>query len=908
MSNALRISAILTVALIGLPASSMADTPWKEGFEGPETSWRESGSDAQYRIVRHERMHEGARSGSGCETVVVEGSMGTYVHLEHPVGRPPVIDELRPSLWVRADRAGLQLAARVVLPRTPDPRTGSPVSTLILGSAYTEVGSWQQLVLDELPQRLARQVRALRMELGPSVDGREAFVDAVVLNVYGGPGVTTTWIDDLEVAGHVGAQRSEPTRETTPARVIPMDPYAQAAGNVAGATRPPVALSGGVLTVDGRPFLPRAVEYRGEPTEQLGQMGFNALWLETAPSSALLDEVNRLGLWLICPPPDSLHQAADPADPAEAAARFAIGPEYDAVLVWHLGRNLTAADLETTRQRIDRVRAADGRRGRPILCGAASDLRGYSRYADILLLDRRPLGSSLELRDYGLWVQRQPRLARPGTPVWTTVQTQPSAALYEQLAALEPQRRPPTSLPYEQIGLLAQTALGAGSRGLLFLTESDFLESDAKTQRRAMALELVNAHLSLLEPWAATGSIQASIESGHRDLVGSILRVNRSRLVIPLWSSAAAQYVPDWPTSSTLSMVVPGVPESANAYEIGPGGLVSTKHQRVTGGLQLTLDEFGLWSSVVLAQDPLLVSRLGGRATELGPRAAQLCRDLTADALRQVNEIERQLPTGSIPAESAARAREAHEHLRRADASLAASEPRQAIEASRQAMRILGILQRRQWEAAAAMLNSPVTSPGACSFATLPWHWRLGARIEASQYGRNQLPGGDFERLELLLQTGWQHRERHVEGCRSAVDLAVEAARSGEKGLRLAVRPEDPDSPPAVVESPPVWIVSPGVAVEAGQLMVIHGYAKIPKAVDGSVDGLMVFDSLSGEILAERIGRTKGWQPFTLFRVAPRSGSLRVTFALTGLGEAYLDDVTIRPLHHAAPPATARLP
>ena len=34
------------------------------------------------------------------------------------------------------------------------------------------------------------------------------------------------------------------------------------------------------------------------------------------------------------------------------------------------------------------------------------------------------------------WVRRQPLLARPGTPVWTTVQTQPNEALRQQLIAL----------------------------------------------------------------------------------------------------------------------------------------------------------------------------------------------------------------------------------------------------------------------------------------------------------------------------------------------------------------------------------------------------------------------------------------------------------------------------------------
>ncbi len=830
--------------------------------------------------------------------------MGTHVHFEHAAGRPPVIDELRPSVWVRADRAGLQLAARIVFPHTPDPRSGAPVSTLVHGSAYTTVGRWQQLFVDDLPQRVARQVRVLRAELGIPVDGREPFVEAVVLNVYGGPGVTNTWIDDLEIAGHVGGHA------TGEGGLPPIDAAhlaPQAASEAAPTARPPVALSGGVLSVDGRAFFPRAVQYRGEPLEQLHRLGMNAIWLDSPPSSSLLADAARLGLWVICPPPNSLDQTPDAP---EVTGPFEIGPEYDPVLAWFLGRGLTAADLEATRLRVEKVRAADRKRGRPIVCGPVSNLRGFSRHVDILLLDRRPIGSSLELRDYGLWIQRQPRLARPGTPIWTTVQTQPSASLFEQLATLEPEQTPPTAISHEQVALLAHTALGAGSRGLLFLTESDLLGADRDTRQRSMVLELLNSELALLEPWVAIGTLQASIEASRRELAGSVLRVNRSRLVLPLWLSAAAQYAPDHAPTPTVSLVVPGVPEAVNAYEILPGGLGSTKHRRVTGGMQLTLDGFGLWSSVVLAQDALLVSQLGSRVAEIGPRVARLTRDLAAEELNTVAQVERQLPANSVPAtEMQTRLREAKSYVQQADAHLAAREYQLAIRAARNTMRAVRALKRRHWEAAAKVLSSPVTSPGACSFASLPWHWRMGDRIQASQYGPNQLAGGDFEQLELLLQAGWQHMEHRVDGCRTAVELADEASRSGQTGLRMTAEPEDPDNPPAVVETPPVWVVTPPIPVEAGQLVVIHGYARVPRPIAGSVDGLLIFDSLSGESLAERIGRTRGWQAFTLFRIAPRSGSFRVTFALTGLGEASIDDVSIRTLHQLATPlATVRLP
>jgi len=110
-----------------------------------------------------------------------------------------------------------------------------------------------------------------------------------------------------------------------------------------------------------------------------------------------------------------------------------------------------------------------------------------------------------------------------------------------------------------------------------------------------------------------------------------------------------------------------------------------------------------------------------------------------------------------------------------------------------------------------------------------------------------------------------------------------------------------------VVEAPPVWMTSPPVAVEAGQLIQISGWVHITKPITGSVDGLMVFDSISGEDLGERIGQTDGWQWFNLYRVAPRSGQVTVTFALTGLGEARVDDVMVQTLAPSAA-AVTRLP
>ena len=73
----------------------------------------------------------------------------------------------------------------------------------------------------------------------------------------------------------------------------------------------------------------------------------------------------------------------------------------------------------------------------------------------------------------------------------------------------------------------------------------------------------------------------------------------------------------------------------------------------------------------------------------------------------------------------------------------------------------------------------------------------------------------------------------------------------------------------------------------------------MPQRVVGSGDGLMIIDSLTGEALAERIEQAADWQPFRLVRACPRASSLVVTFALSGLGEAWLDDVSVQTLDAA---------
>jgi hypothetical protein len=110
---------------------------------------------------------------------------------------------------------------------------------------------------------------------------------------------------------------------------------------------------------------------------------------------------------------------------------------------------------------------------------------------------------------------------------------------------------------------------------------------------------------------------------------------------------------------------------------------------------------------------------------------------------------------------------------------------------------------------------------------------------------------------------------------------------------------------PQIVARPLVWITSPPVSVTKGQLLEISGQARVEEPIVGNNEGLEIVDSLGGPELALRVGAAEDWRPFRMIRGVPETSDMTVTFALTGLGTACVDAVTIRPLER---PSARRLP
>jgi hypothetical protein len=205
----------------------------------------------------------------------------------------------------------------------------------------------------------------------------------------------------------------------------------------------------------------------------------------------------------------------------------------------------------------------------------------------------------------------------------------------------------------------------------------------------------------------------------------------------------------------------------------------------------------------------------------------------------------------------------------------------------------LAKVRRGHWEQTAGAFPSPASSPCVARFGTLPVHWKFAQRLQRNNWGPSALAAGDMESLSQLLQAGWKQQRDVPSGVQADVGLSLASPHGGRTALRMHAWAESGDKAPAALERAPLWITSSPVPVRQGQLVRIHGWVQVPRPLAACREGLLIFDSMTGPALGERVFATSGWREFTLYRAVPENGELRVTIALTGLGEASLDDLSM---------------
>ena len=860
-------------------------------------TWQLVAADAPVRGT-HAVVEDGGRLQQPVDRFVVDAAPGTRPRIEMPVGPAAVIDEFQASVWIRANRPDIRLVARVVLPRFISRKTGRPLDLLIPGPGSREVGRWEQLAIDRLPTALARRLPALLLEHGTGGDLAGAAITHLLLDLQPQPGRHEIDVEAAVIEGNVTlpAGPEQLGSHTRDPRVVP----ASAELPVADATDPPAGLSSGVIDVAGVPFFPRAIEHRGEPLATLAGLGFNCVRLFEPATRELLVEARQAGMWVICPPlplPD-----VDVRDPTPAP----VLRNWDRVLMWDLGSGLAEADVEPLAERSRRVKECDLLRpNRPVIAAADSAARGVSRHVDMLVARRAVLGTSLELGDYLGWLRERPRLARPGTPLLATLATEIDAKAARQAALLAGVGSNGLAVDPESLSLASLTAVAAGVRGIFYSSSRRIDGSDTESRARAAAVRETNLRLAMLEPWGAAGRFSAPAQTSSPDVQAFVLEAARARMVL-VWRAApgaqicARRYDGAVPLpNAALTVLVPGVPEAHQAWEVAPGGLRPLAQRRGTGGVIVTLDDFATHALILISGEPAVTAHVQAKLRETLPAEVAATRTTTALVLAAAARVLEQAPAralGNLPvAEMLGAARQAAVD---AEAVLAA-DPAAAATRYRRAAAIAGQFERLVWERGVQGTGSIIAltaSPLAVSDATLVEQWRFTEAIDAATPGAGLLAGGGMERVEDLAAEGWRHFAQPGPDIRTKVEVVRDGAFAGIGSLLLAATPTAADAAPIVVETPPVWVTTPPLRAPAGKLLEISARVWVPEPIRGSVDGLLVFDSLGGPALADRVRATRDWRQVTLYRIVPPETEepLVVTFALTGLGRALVDEVSVR--------------
>jgi hypothetical protein len=882
-------AAIAQEGPVAPPRSRLSDSApptlsaFKDGFEAGRASWVREETEATARILAHDRSAKEAHEGEQSEHLAFEAGPGSALYYSYALPKIPVTGELRVSLSLRSTQQNPQLLARIMLPDEKDPKTGEPTPIMVAGTIYKTPGRWQRLELTDITRLIEEQARILRSATRKPVRTGGAYLDRLVLNVYGGPGSVDLYIDDLVIA--------PVPRELAAARQP--EAAAPAPGNPASPPTPPrsnpgAARSGDRFRLeDGRltrrdpgtgqwsDWVFNLVDAPGADLDALLRSGFDMLEVPFGSKPEVINDASSRGFAVMA---DLSSLLADPKLGADRVVEDAIAwPSAEQVGFWYLGEGLgDAIEEEARRRERDRYRGIIGGLSRAAKARGASapsaaivsgNLAEFAKGQNAvglvgIPLDRQGWGSCQDpWESYQYLSQRRQLIALDDARAlfWSWL---PATAPDWARTALWGQDSPPAwGLPQvqpEQVRLYAYAALMAGQRGLGYRGNAELTRESGRG--RLLEMSFLNAEAQLLSaiiarqerpPALLEVKIDDPIPTGpggiprsrkerppHPTIKAVALptRDNRGSLVLVADFAPGAQWQPPQMATNDLGITIPA-PASAQAYEINPAVVrLLTKREQVPGGIRVVLPDFGVTSAILITTDTGLIDRISQAVARIRPRAVLMAIDQANWQFRQVSATYGQLSAiGKGAADAPQLFALAQEHLRSAGEALEREEHALAWDEARRASRPLRVLMRAQFEqaqkdlvrvtapsdtAGSRTIIPPVASPGMLAYNTLPQHYVWLDFIARNRFGKNLLPGGgNFNQPDALGKGGWKDVGYRRKSVPSSVSSQILDNSRGDRCLRLACGPTDVKEIDALAP----FLDHPAAAVRTPDIQVAAG-------------------------------------------------------------------------------------
>jgi len=849
------------------------------------------GSWAQARFVDPKSQQE-------YEQIDFNAGSGNKLMLAKSVTPSFVIPELRAAVRLRSQRRGVQLHARVVLPHN-QLADGQTMTVVLNGPVSKQQDRFETLAFSgnrSLNKLLQEQLWLLRSRYSREVTLRDAYVDQLWLNVYTGKGKSRVQIERLSLEGVVEARRiakkqsvADNSAVGTIGTAIEDGSAVQLASGAPGKSL--VVREGTVILANEKPFFPRIVEHNGESFEYLKAIGFNTIELKANATASELAEAKRVGVWLIVPPPASV--GVEP-----------IGYEYDSVLAWSVGRELSGKHDSRIRQRIREIRETDMREGRPIFGHSVSHWSQIAQQVDIHSIGLKPIGSSYLLSQYSDWLSIRSKAIGSSKPICADVQTEMNPAVINQTEAIFGQA-PPTPIGFQQLKFTATEAIVSGARCLRFRSQNRLDGDDPESRLRSRTVEYVNRWLTQIEPFVSGGVVLGKLptNSYSGELEVTALATNRARLLLVQRPTHHEQFWAGDCPALPVTIVDSDTIHTHRVYQLTDSELTPVSTKRTPEGTEIRIDDAPFMMTLVMTQDANLISRLsnnfGGNGTQ---STFDMHMSITQQWLAIAQLISGQLERLSKTTSSGSGAiNDAVNAIQDAKRLAGQQSLTQAESFLNRADERLAFFRRELQATALGTFQSKTSSPLTMHSALVPLHWILAGQAPNSESSINHLAGGDFEDLGQMKRSGWANQRIDDQRLRTQVELSSSAAKAGKSGLKLTTT-----GGLNLVETIPLWVTSPPVKVKAKQLVRIHGWVNVPRVITGSEAGFQIVDSIAGKSLAETIPATDGWEEFTLYRNASDDTQLRIDFQLTGIGEVMVDEVTVQIIDLPGPERSAR--
>jgi len=890
---------------------------YRAGFDDPQPSWRVRFDRGRVRLTAHVRQTESVHSGQRSERLtLVGGNAHSQVVIEHDLPAARVIGDLSLSLWMKSNHPGAVIWLRILFPGQRDPRTGEVLTTWLKGDVYKRTGDWQRLGCQTTDRRIREQIQWLRRRLGnPAIKAEGLYVDQVMLTTHAERATLDVVLDEMEFGPIVSPQRIE-----------------EISRSVAESDTSPVSFELGRLRIGGRPIFLRLLPDHSEAASVLRDAGANVVWVSDWNAEHRLRALREKQMWAVAVPPQAVESGGHVLD-ANRASLVPFTRDTRSILGWYMGTRIPVQSQDELVVWAKQIRSADRQYQRPLLGDVTGGERVFSRHVSMLGISRHMLHTSFDFRQLRLWLTRKRQSALPGTYIWNWVQTEAASnnALWRKRANCTPIVVEP-----EQIRLQVYTALAAGCRGIGYWKTSPLDARDPGASERRLIITQLNMELQLLEDWLATGRLMGHVPftvdggrpmSGVRKRFDANLAARRHRsnarlevvadapvptgpeqhleaamigsarglLLLPVFYQQGAQFVPGNMVARDATIIVPGVAETATAFQVTTTGIHTLESERTTGGMQVVLRHFDQTAAIILTSNHAEKLALQRRAAEMARNSARVSIDLARAKRVRVQAVTRRLDELTVaPPDTPRMMYQAGILLDRAEGAFQRGDYDTARRLSCTMMQLLRMLQRAHWERTVWRFESPVVSPHTVCFQTLPDHWELLREIGTSTLvsDANLLPSGDFEGLESMLVAGWQHAQNRVTGIHAGAQLHSNA-KQGQYALRLFAQYDSGTRPPKLVAQSPVTVTSPPFETRAGQILHISGWVRLLSVGSDSLDGAMFYDSIGGPAGALRWRERCGWKRFELIREVVQTGPVTLTITLTGTGEVQLDDLQV---------------